>query len=487
MPTPTPTPYRNLQMDIANEEDNAEHLQLGIEDAKARLKAASEQYKAMPGIPQEKIRDKAAQDLLDRTNRLEKVKSKAKEMEVPEKPSNFDLGSIINAFVPSAGAATLSETTGGPTFHPPMVTPQAPVQKAAQAVQGLRAAGVGRIGDKAQVEGKSSSKITSTTPFTMDPAYIKTTGDEFRNTPEWQRQDRGLNDLEHLVQLDAHRNASKSNVDLSALGAYEDAQNSRYGIKSNLQSGLKGAPIEDTSLKDMGEIQRRRGDMAKELINSVKATKFGQTIIQDSDGNSYLGGIQIPKPSNPSSGQNLRLREVNALRKYTDATFKEPEHQLSTINNMISRIESENPSYIGALPAKLEQMDTGNQRVLLGLIGMETYDQSAPARLAQYLKKLTNGTLTEHTKALLMDRLKRSAEDTHLKFSSAEEDVRDFSKSLRTLDPSDVENIVGSKVKVTKKSYPRAMNVGKPTEKFTEGGGKIPTVDELWEKRRTNK
>jgi len=517
MATPTPTPYRNLKKDIENEDLNAEHLQLGVEDAKARLKAASEQYKAMPGVPQEDIRNKAAQDLIERTNAVEKAKTRARELEIKAKPTKgtkgyldesgqpiiefpemdisapsrgpaSDLSALLqlagNAVAPSAEAATVASTTGGPSFHPPMV---APAQKAAQAVQNIRASGVGRIGDKAQVDEKNNFRITDTKPYLIDKNDVEAIGGAFRETPEWQRQERGLDDLESLIGLEAQRNAQKTSVDLSPLGAYLDYQNTLSGRPTNLARGLKMDPLQDTSIKDMGEIQRRRGDMAKELINTIKASKVGQIVTQDGQVLGYTGGVNVPRPASSSSGQNLRLREVNALRKYTDASFKEPEHQLSAINSMISRIASENPAYIGALPAKLEQMDTGNQRILLGLIGMETYDQSAPARLSQYLKTLTNGTLTDHTKALLLDRLKRSAEDTKLKMASAEEDVRDFSKSLRSLDNSDVENIVGSKVKTTEKAYPRAMAIEKPPTQFSEGGSKTPSVDDLWEKMRTNK
>lgn len=284
-----------------------------------------------------------------------------------------------------------------------------------------------------------------------DPKVAAQRGQALRQSPEWQRQSQGLDQLQHLVSLEAMNNAKKTSVDLSPLGAYLDYQNSLRGKPTNIAKSAQVAPIEETSIKDLGEIQRRRGDMVKELAGVLKQP---------------AGSVNGPN--------NLHFRETSALRKYTDNLFKEPAHQLSVINNMVDRVKSENPSYIGALPAKLEQMDTGQQRVLLGLIGMETYDNSAPAKLSQYLKTLSSGQLSDHTKALLIDRLNRSADDAHLNLQALEEDARAYANTLPSVGGSDIEGIVGSKIKTIKKANPRAMAAGGAGEKFVEGGSAAP-------------
>jgi hypothetical protein len=482
MPIATPTPYKNINRLMEDEEMNATHLEEGVNDARARLKAASEQYKARPGAPEEAIRNKAAQDLIERINAVERAKSRAKEIEIknkskvktkdsldeqgnpviefPEmdvekkKPKPSMLQAIMNAFAPSAGAATVSEAKGAPESHHPMVAPQEPTLKAAQVIQGLRAAGVGSIGDKAQVEQKDQAKTTTTNPLLLDENDINTIGNAIRKTPEWQRQEQGLDDIESLIALEAQSNAKKNSVDLSPLGAYLDYQNTLRGTPTELAKSLKMAPVEDTTLKDMGEIQRRRADLSKELINTVKASKMGQVVTQDGQVIGYAGGIT---PNNlPMQMARMRQSDVAALKRATDTAFKDNDEQLKIINSVAERIKSNTPSEIGALRATLEVMDTGSKRILAGILGMEAYDQALDAEISQWFKTKFSGTLTPHSQKVLLTRMQNAAARARQERAAKEADLREYAKSLRALQPGDVENLVGSHSKMTKSAYPTA-------------------------------
>lgn len=445
MATPAPSPYKNISRSIQDEEMNAQHLEEGVLDARARLKAASEQYSKAPGVPQEEIRKKAAEDLVNRINAVERAKSRAKEIEIQNKkptptpapiefkegldvvqrPEKSSLQSILDAFVPSSEAATLSETKGAPAFHPPMAAPMQPVQKAAAAVQGLRSAGVGQIGDKAQIDEKTNFRTTETKPYLIDENDVNVIGDAFRGTPEWQRQAAGLDDLEKLIGLQAQRNASKTSVDLSPLGAYLDYQNTLRGKPTNLAQGLKMAPVADTSLQDMSEVQRRRGDMAKELINTIKAAKVGQIVTQDGQIVGYTGGLNIPKPSNPSTGQarldqsnwRLALAEKHKLFDKSDAA-------MGSLNTLVREMGEQIPSDLNRIQIQRAMVDMNGMRPALAEVMMEAGNQTLYNKMGQIMDKyFTKGThLTDRDlkefwesarsslKALQADRAKRAAQ-----------------------------------------------------------------------------
>lgn len=492
MLSPTPTPYRNIGRDVENEDLNAAHLQMGVEDARARLKAASQQYHATPAVPQEQIYNKASQDLIDRINAVENAKTRARELELKAKPTPIPskiktkdsiengqptvefpgmdvsqqptekspLQHILDAFIPPVEAATNSKTTNAPDFHAPMAAPVVPAQRAAQAVQTIRNSGVGQTGDKAIVDEKNTAKTTTTNPLLLDANDIDTVGSAIRGTPEWQRQSRGLDDLEYLTGLEAQRNANKFSADLSPLGAYLDYQNTLHGKPTNLEKGLHMAPLEDTSLKDMGEIQRRRADMAKELINTIKASKVGQIVTQDGQVVGYTGGVQIPKPNNPTSNANLGMRAIQNLKKASDAAFKDNDEQYKTLNSLIERVKGNNSADIGAIPAILEVADTGSKRILAGILGMEKYDPSIAGSLGQWFSTNFKGKLSEHSQQVLMTRLQAALERARQERGAKEAEVRQYAKSL-PVQPSDVENIVGAHAKMPGKGYPTASGSGK--------------------------
>jgi hypothetical protein len=483
MPTPMPTPYRNLSRDIETKDYNAQNLQSGIEDAKARFKLIAEQYHKNPNIPLEESYNRAYQDLLNRTNRMEGVKTKARELEIQQKneqvppkqssfdrsPSSIDLSSIVDAFGDRSPAATLATVEPAPEeeLQPKVPGPYAPpklppAQQAAGIVKDIRSAGVGAIGDKAQVDNKNTNTDTKTLNYLIGAPEIKSVAEAYGGSDAWKRQAAGLDDLEHLIALDAKRKAAQSSVDLSPMGAYVDAQNSLYGKKSNYATALKGTPIEETSLKDMGEIQRRRADMAKELINAVKSSKVGQFV--DANGNTVA--IQAGVVPNNMAMQlgRMQMSDVAALKKATDSSLKENDNKLESINQAIGRVRSNGPAEIASIPALFERMDTGSTRILAGLLGMEKADQAAIPSIQQWFKTQFSGRLTAHSQQVMLERLNNAAARAGEERAAKEADLREYSKSLRHLQPNDVENIVGSHAKMPIKGYPAASQASDPAK-----------------------
>lgn len=474
------TPYRNIDRDIQNEDINADRLQPGIDSARHGLDIGAQVMQRNPSLGNENSYNNTIKALIDKINAQEKIRSKARELEIqklPPQESRFDRSDVqtqpsrdpssLAALLQFAGgsasaeAATNPMTTNAPAFHAPMTAPQVPAQRAAQAVQTMRNSGLGQTGDKAIVDEKNTAKTTTTNPLLLDANDIETVGGAIRGTPEWQRQNKGLDDLEYLTGLEAQKNAKKFSADLSPLGAYLDYQNGLHGKPTNLEKGLHMAPLEDTSLKDMGEIQRRRADMAKELINTIKASKVGQIVTQDGQVVGYTGGIQMPRPINPSAGANLNLRRVQALTKETDSTFKENDEALKALNQAAERVATNNPSAIASLPLVLEKMDSGSTRMMAAAIGMELKggDASWPAQLRQGLQTMSTGTLSPHAQQVFKERFKEAAVRAQQERDAKREHLNSYADALGST-PEERAQIVESHYKIPVKGYPTASGMG---------------------------
>ncbi len=432
MPTPTPTPYRNIRSDIENEEANASHLEEGLADAHARLKIASEQYRAKPGIPEEEIRNKAAKEVEDRTNAVVRAKNRAKELEIQQKmkgapkvktkdsvdeegnpviqfpemllqneqPSRNLASSAMdllkmgaNSVMPSAEAASVAATPNTSGFHPPMMLPEQAAQNVASSVLGLRNAGVGKIGDKAQIDTKNNQKIKDAKDYLIGRQEVEDIGGAFRSTPEWQRQERGLDDLEQLIGFQAQANAGKNSVDLSPLGAYLDYQNTLRGKPTNLAQSLKMAPVGDSSIKDMAEVQRRRADMSKEMINAIKAAKVGQIVTENGQYLGTIGGIQVPRPSSSTGQASLDSRNwMNAVRE-KHRLFDKPDVALNALNTVVRELGDQIPSDMNRLKIQKAMIDMNGMRPALAEVMMEGGNQTLMNRLqAVWDRNIAKGT-----------------------------------------------------------------------------------------------
>lgn len=499
MPMPSSSPYQNLGRDVENQDDNAENLRSGVEDAQAQFDAAAKQYHSARGKPQEAIYNKAYQNLLDHKNRAAESFSKARELEVqakdaqPKTPtqdfttptggqgiefkdgmdlspkakpsSSLDLTSLLkmagDSILPSSEGSTLTAAEKAPLgpYSPTAAQASVPemASKAASAIRTMRSAGVGAMGDKASVAGTQKGGTTDTRSYLISPDDIESIGGAVRATPEWQRQSAGLDDLDNLVQLQAHRNAQKHSLDLSPLGAYLDYRNAQSGTPTKIAPELKGQEIEDNSLKDMGEIQRRRADLSKELVNTIKAAKVGTFSAQDAYNYAYNGGIS----PNTVGMQQSRMHDsdVKELKRATDMAFKDNDEQYKTLNSLFERVQGNNPADIGAIPAILEVADTGSKRILAGILGMEKYDPSIQGSLGQWFATNFKGKLSEHSQQMLMNRLKSGLERVAQERQAKEMSTREYAKSLEHLHPNDPDQVVGAHAKLPVQGYPTATGI----------------------------
>ncbi len=410
-------PYRNIDRDIENEDWNADQLQPGIEDARHKLEVGSKVMQVQPSWGNEANYNGAIKNLIDKINAQGRIRSKARQLEIdklPPKESRFEPSSMpsrdpssVASVLQLAGGvqpAEAAKTTDTPGFHPPMAAPQqGPAQKAAAAVQELRGAGVGKIGDKASVEEKVKTDTRKINPNIQDIGQIAA---EMRGLPEWQQQQKGLNDISHLLGLEAQRNAAKTSVDLSPIGAYEDMINSKYGTKSNLAKSWQMAPIEDTSIKDLSEVQRRRADMAKELINAVRATHVGQNITQDTNGNTWVGGLQVPKPDNGALNNRLANTQRQQFTQMGDKILENSNKQKAGLDSLGAILGSNNPASIGRVPLKRAVADVaGNGRVNMYDMFVESGSQAFITKNLQKLETLKSGKMTPENLDLLTDAL----------------------------------------------------------------------------------
>lgn len=383
--------------------------------------------------------------------------------------SGVDYSSILNAFVPSAEAAPKKPLpkkvipVAAQVTTPVAQIPRDPMLQSADTaaeIQSILRGNNPNEGYKSSVNSKTTRNRTVTNPLLLNDYDIETVGGAIRNTPEWKQQAEGLGDLEHLIALNAQREAKKTHVDLSPLGAYVDYQNSQMGHPTNLAANLKGTPQEETSLKEMGEIQRRRADMAKELINTIKASKMGQIVTQEGGQSGFSAGVS---PSAMAMQRaHLGLQGVEQLKKATDSAFKDNDEQLKAINVIAQRIANSkvNPSEGGSIPALLEVMDTGSKRILAGVLNMEGYDPSISGQFKAGLQKYIHGTTVEEQRGYLLDRLKQAAIRAREERDAKADDLRQYARSL-PVNPFDVQNIVESRYKMSDKGYKTAAETSR--------------------------
>jgi len=288
-------------------------------------------------------------------------------------PQNDDLESLI-AFANAQG-------------------PKAPMQPQAPTVPVSSYGRVGIGGIPNGIRTTANNKTTVKTPTPVDTGYYQNIGDSLRQLPEWQRQSQGLNDLDTLVKLEAQNKAKKFDVDLSPLGSYLDAQNSRFGEKSNYAEGLKGQPVENDALKNNAEIQRRRADQAKEFINAIKAAKFGQTIDEN--------GVQrsnTPLNINIQQGrldQNAWARAVAEKHKL----FDKSDQAMNSLSTVLRELKGGIASDKNRLAIQRAMIDMQGNRPALAEVLMDSGNLSLLNRLDKVITKATQGTSITDTDA----------------------------------------------------------------------------------------
>lgn len=390
--------------------------------------------------------------------------------------SGVDYNSILNAFVPSAEAAVKKPVVPQKKVVQPQkvvaapqaLAPQAPdalgdAAKKAATIQDILRNGNSNEGGKSAVFSKNLRNQTITNPLLINDYDIESVGNAIRKTPEWKQQAEGLNDLEHLIALQSQKESNKTHLDLSPLGAYIDYQNKLIGQPTNIAESLKGSPEEEPSLKEMGEIQRRRADMAKELINTIKASKVGQIVTQDNVQSGFNAGVT--PTATAMQRARFGLQGVEQLKKATDSAFKDNDEQMKAINTISQRIANSkvNPSEGGSIPALLEVMDTGSKRILAGVLNMEGYDPSIVGQAKGAFQKYVHGTTVEEQRHYVLDRLKQAAIRAREERDARAADLRQYARSL-PVNPFDVENIVGSHYQMTDKGYKSASEAGRSVE-----------------------
>ncbi len=328
-----------------------------------------------------------------------------------------DLASILNAFIPSAEGAVKKplpkKVAPAPVLQkdmalapqPTPVDPMLEMAKKEAQVSNILKGGNPNTGIKSSISTKNNASTAVTNPLFMSPQEIETQRNAIASTPEWKQQAEGLNDLEHLIALKAQREAQKTHLDLSPLGAYLDYQNTLTGHPTNLAAGLKGSPEDEPSLKEMGEIQRRRADMAKELISTLRASKVGQIVTQDGQ---ILSGISGVAPMNTAghsiASARLRDSEKNKFFSWADTVLKDSDKQKAGLDSLSQILKVNNPASVGRIPLKRAIGDmSGNGRVAVQEVMMETGSPAFKDKFGQMLNTWVNGTISDRNKQLLED------------------------------------------------------------------------------------
>jgi hypothetical protein len=202
-------------------------------------------------------------------------------------------------------------------------------------------------------------------------------GEALRATPEWKRQEQGLGNLEAIVGIDAQKNANRQSIDLSPLGAYFDYQNALRGKPTQLAKSFQVAPAEDDSLKNLAELQRRRGDMSKGLVEGIKAL--------------------APKESS-GLGQD-RLEGVNFSRVIGEKhkMFDNSDKALGALNTLVRELGEQIPSDLNRLQIQRAMADMNGMRPALAEVMMESGNQTLFNKMQQIIdKNFTKGShLTE--------------------------------------------------------------------------------------------
>ena len=266
------------------------------------------------------------------------------------------------------------------------------IAQSAKDISQARAMGLGRLGDSLKFAG--ANKETDTQTHLISPQDISSIGGSIRDTPEWKRQAQGLDDLDALTQLEAQRKANKFNVDLSPLGAYLDYQNTLQGRPTNLAASLKGQPAEETSIKDLGDIQRRRADQAKELINTIKAAKLGQLVTQNGEAWNWV--LQPPKPTSAIGNERLANTKRQQFTQWADGLYKPSDMQKSAHDTLIAILQKNNPADIGRIPMKRAIADMqGAGRVAVQEMSMEGFSKSFQDTWGRKFQSFKDGTLPE--------------------------------------------------------------------------------------------
>jgi hypothetical protein len=178
------------------------------------------------------------------------------------------------------------------------------------------------------------------------------------------------------INLDAQNNAKKMSVDLSPLGAYFDYQNAQRGAPTNIAKSLAAEPIQQTPLRDLAELQRRRGDMTKELTTLISKSGGGSTLGQD------------------------RLEGVNFSRVLGEKhkMFDNSDKALGALNTLVRELGEQIPSDLNRLQIQRAMADMNGMRPALAEVMMESGNQSLFNKLQQVIdKNFTKGSQVSDT------------------------------------------------------------------------------------------
>ncbi len=145
-----------------------------------------------------------------------------------------------------------------------------------------------------------------------------------------QKQEADLNGLQQLLAAQGRANLGRSNLDLSPLLALADARNAEMGNKTDLAGGYKKPEDQTGKFTEFAaELQKRRGDLGKAILENVKSAKAGSSAEQ------YLQAIAAKNALTQGDGSSGRLGLEDRLK------LQERRQAVTSLENVKRRLSSD--------------------------------------------------------------------------------------------------------------------------------------------------
>ena len=189
----------------------------------------------------------------------------------------------------------------------------------------------------ASQEGKQETRSNVTRALTFTPEEFQSMANSVRQLPEMQDQQKSLNDLGDVLSMTASAPSTQEGW-IKPLLALADSQTGSH-LSQGFQPEMTMAQRNQMLLKYLDEIQKRKSDLSKSILEGVTKMKSGTE--QNATINSLLEKLSNEQNNKIQNTQGSKVRR-NQMVANAGASFdKDPIlKQVTTTNNSLDRAMS---------------------------------------------------------------------------------------------------------------------------------------------------
>lgn len=231
-------------------------------------------------------------------------------------------------------------------------------------------------GGRPTSKNEKKNSTTTKTDTTYDPEQWSKMLSMVRESPEVQDQKQGIADQTDLLKMQMANQAPNSDYWVKPLTSLADATTG-----SNMSANYKGQPTQadrnKANLGSMDELQKRKADLSKTILEGVGKLKSGSTT--DMSQLASMMGLNLGMGANQNSREQLAaqrtmnndpilktyvprldgaMKILNLMQGARDGGFKSTAPVLAQLNAEIARLETGSQSPGLAASEKTEMGDT---------------------------------------------------------------------------------------------------------------------------------